>query len=215
METCIQNGTPETGCHAPHSSRSSTMQTRRTHGIGTLPRVLLALSLTAASAGCSAGTDEGPISELDEVAAENVLYGTSRTLTRNGIQEGLLEADSIHMWRDSTHSRVYGLTLFLYDERGREKGRVTADGGRLSTLRAELWAFGSALLSVPADELNEAREIEADELHFELDRDRIWTRVPVRMMRGGCEVTGDGFDTDLSFNDLRIESPREGGCSES
>ena len=204
-----------TGSRAPSSTRSTTMQTRQMHGTATPSRLLLASSLLVAATGCTADTDQGSLSELDEVAAENVLYGTSRQLTRNGIQEGLLEADSIHMWRDSTHSRVFGLTLHLYDERGREKGRVTADGGRLSTLSAELWAYGNALLSVPADELNEAREIEADELHFELDRDRIWTRVPVRMMRGGCEVTGDGFDTDLSFNDLRIEAPREGGCSES
>ena len=176
---------------------------------------LLVVSFASAASGCTPGGDNGPLTELEDVAADEILYVTSRNLTRDGVREGMLEADSIHLWHDSTHARVYGLTLFLYDRQGREKGRVTADAGRLSSVSAELWAYGNALLNVPADELNEEREIAADELFFDLDRERIWTNVPVRMMRGGCRVTGDGFETDLAFNDLRIEAPREGGCPES
>ena len=192
------------------------METRQPAETRTLPRFLsLALSLLAATAGCTSAGDDGPPTELEEVAADETLYDTSIKLTRDGVQEGTLDADSIHRWQDSTHTRIYGLTLFLFDERGREKGRVTADAGRMSSVGSELWAYGNALLGVPADELNEAREIEADELFFNMDSDRIWTHVPVRMERGGCQVTGDGFETDLSFNDLRIEAPKDGGCSES
>ncbi len=176
---------------------------------------VLVAPFVSATSGCTAGGDDGPLTELEDVPADEILYVTSRNLTRDGVREGMLEADSIHIWRDSTHARVYGLTLFLYDGQGREKGRVTADAGRLSSVSAELWAYGNALLAVPADELNEEREIAAEELFFDLDRERIWTNVPVRMMRGGCRVTGDGFETDLAFNDLRIDAPREGGCPES
>lgn len=184
----------------------------------TLPRCLLiALSLLAAAAACTSEGDDGPLTELEEVAADQTLYDTSINLTRNGVQDGMVDADSLHAWNDSSHVRVYGLTLFLYDEQGREKGRVTADAGRMNIdgVSNDLWAYGNALLSVPADELNEAREIEADELFFDMERDRIWTHVPVRMMRGGCRITGDGFQSDLSFNDLRIDAPKEGGCPES
>ncbi len=182
---------------------------------GKLPRGLfLAPCFLLAAMGCTAGGEDGPPTELEDVNADEVLYDISTNLTRDGIQEGLLEADSMYMWMDSTHVQIHGLTLLLFDERGREKGRVTADGGQLSNVSRQLWAYGNALLSVPADELNEAREIEADELHFDMESDRIWTDVPVLMERGGCRVTGDGFQSDLSFNDLRIEAPREGGCSE-
>lgn len=175
----------------------------------------LCLSLLPAAAGCTTGGEEGPLTELEEIAADNVLYNISINFTRDGIQEGMLDADTVYMWQDSTHQRIYGLTLTLFDERGRAKGTVTADAGRMSEVSQELWAYGSALLSVPADELNEAREIEAEELFFDLEADRMWTHVPVRMERGGCRVTGDGFQTDLSFNDLRIDAPKEGGCDES
>lgn len=175
----------------------------------------LCLSPLPAATGCTTGGEEGPLTELEEIAADNVLYNISINFTRDGIQEGMLDADTVYMWQDSTHQRIYGLTLTLFDERGRAKGTVTADAGRMSEVSQELWAYGSALLSVPADELNEAREIEAEELFFDLEADRIWTHVPVRMERGGCRVTGDGFQTDLSFNDLRIEAPKEGGCDES
>ena len=175
----------------------------------------LVLSFVAGIAACTTGGEDGPLTELEDVAADETVYVTSRNLTRDGVREGMLEADSIHIWQDSTHACVYGLTLLLYNAQGREKGRVNADAGRLSREGAELWAYGNAVLDVPADEMNEERRIEADELFFDLDSERIWTNVPVRMMRGGCRVTGDGFETDLSFNDLRIEAPREGGCPES
>lgn len=192
------------------------MEIRQPGPTRTLPPFLFfTLFFLPAVAVCTAGGEDGPPTELEEVAADETLYDTSVKLTQDGVQEGTLDADTIHMWRDSTHTRIYGLTLFLYDERGREKGRVTADAGRMSSVSNELWAYGNALLTVPADELNEAREIEADELFFNMDSDRIWTHVPVRMVRGGCRVTGDGFETDLSFNDLRIEAPKDGGCSES
>lgn len=163
---------------------------------------------------CTSDTGDGPPTDLEEFRANQTLYGTSRVLTRDGVLEGRLDADSIHIWDDSTHYRVYGLVVLLFDDRGREKGRVTADGGRLGTVTNELWAFGDALLSVPEDEMNERRNIHADELFFDLDSEQIWTTVPVRMERGACEVTGDGFNSDLSFNNLTIVAPREGGCSE-
>ena len=187
---------------------------RLTGGDGTARSLLSALCVLVAATGCTTEDQDGPPTELEQVTADEILYDTSVNLTRDGIQEGLLEADSMHIWLDSTHVQIYGLTLLLYDERGREKGRVTASGGRLSNVSSELWAYGDALLSVPPDEVNEAREIAADELHFDMDGDRIWTTVPVRMERGGCRVTGDGFQSDLSFNDLRIDAPRDGGCSE-
>lgn len=164
---------------------------------------------------CAGDSDDGQLTDLEEFRANQTLYVTTRNLTREGVQEGRLEADSIHMWDDSTHVRVYGLTVLLFDERGREKGRVTAEGGRLSSVGNELWAYGNALLTVPEDELNERRNIRAEELFFDLERERIWTGVAVNMQRGNCAVTGDGFESDLSFNNLTIEAPREGGCTES
>lgn len=178
-------------------------------------RSLALSSLFVLASACTDDSREGPVTELEEVTANQILYGTSQTLTRNGVQEGLLEADSIYMWDDSTHARIFGLVVFLYDERGHEKGRVTADGGRLSEIGNQLWAYGNALLDVPEDEMNERRIIHSEELYFDMDQERIWTGVAVRMQRGLCEVTGDGFESDLSFNNLTIEAPREGGCSES
>ncbi len=207
----------ETPANTPTAIRSVALAARgrNPHGIrsrGFIHGLLPCLLLLAAA--CTGDTGEGPITELEEVTADQILYGTAQSLTRGGVQEGLLEADSIYMWDDSTHVRIFGLRVLLYDERGREKGRVTAEGGRLSDVARELWAYGNALLSVPADELSEARDIFADELFFDLDGERIWTGVPVRMQRGDCQVLGDGFDSDLSFNNLTIEAPRDGGCSE-
>lgn len=179
-----------------------------------LPRPLLVLLVLVVAPACTDDSREGPVTELEEVTANQILYGTSQRLTRNGVQEGLLEADSIYMWDDSTHVRIFGLVVFLYNEFGHEKGRVTAVSGRLSEMGRQLWAYGDALLDLPADEMNDRRIIRSEELFFDLDDERIWTGVAVRMQRGLCDVTGDGFESDLSFNNLIIEAPREAGCSE-
>ena len=171
-------------------------------------RFVLLLALAASA--CSTESEQGPATELDAVNADEIVYGVSRKLTREGVQEALLFADSMFMWRDSAHARVVGLTLIVYDEQGRRRANIEADGGRLSKAGNELTARGNAILRILAT----GQEIRTEELNFAPDEDRIWSDQHVIMREAGCVVEGDRFQADLSFDDVKIWGTREGECEE-
>ncbi len=177
---------------------------RRRLPFGSAP-ALLVLALAA----CTTGTDEETDETLAPIAADEIVYGVERLLTDRGVHEATLLADSLFFWRDSTHARIMGLTLIIFDERGRRRAAINADAGRLSHGTNELTATGNAILSVIAT----GQEIRTEELNFSQEDDRVWSDLPVLMREGGCEVEGDSFQADMAFDDLRIWGTREGVCA--
>lgn len=176
-------------------------------------RLTLYLTLAAVAsfgAACSTESEEGPTTELEEVNADEIVYGVSRRITREGVQEARLFADSMYLWRDSAYARVVGLTLYFFDEQGRRRANIEADGGRVSNVGNELRAYGNAVLRIPAT----GQEIRTEELNFAYDENRVWSDRHVVMRESGCVVEGDRFTADLSFDDLKIWGTREGECSE-
>lgn len=178
-------------------------------GIAWLPLCLLRLPLCLLAAACLNTTEEPPPAGLETVDADEIVYGVSLNMSRDGIREATLTADSMFSWRDSTHARVMGLSLIVYNERGGRRATITADQGRLNRMGNELTATGSAVLAIPG----QGREIRTEELHFALEVNRVWTDVPVVMLEGGCEFEGDRLQSDMDFDDVRIWGTRERGCS--
>ena len=162
-----------------------------------------------ALATCAIGTDEETGEELEAVQADEIAYGVEHRMTREGVHGSTLIADSLFIWRDSSHARVMGLTLIVFDERGRRRATITADTGRLSQVTEELTASGNAILMVIAT----GQEIRTEVLNFSQEDDRIWSDLPVVMREAGCVVEGDRFQADMDFDDLRIWGTREGACA--
>lgn len=171
---------------------------------------LASLSVVLSAAACAPESEEGPATELDAITADEIVYGVSSRLTREGVQEALLMADSMFMWRDSSHHRVLGLTLIVFDEQGRRRANITADGGRLSRTDSELTATGNAVLRVSTT----GQEIRTEELNFAPHEDRIWSDVPVQMLEDGCVFDGDRFQADMSFDAVKIWGESAGRCGE-
>lgn len=174
------------------------------------PRSFAALSLALAAGACSAEPEAGPATELEAINADEIVYGVSRRMTREGVQEALLMADSMFLWRDSSHARVIGLTLIVFDEQGRRRANITADGGRLGNLGSELTATGNAVLRISTT----GQEIRTEELNFAPESDRIWSDVPVEILQDGCVYDGDRFQADMSFDAVRIWGESAGRCGE-
>ena len=169
----------------------------------------LPFCLALLAAACINTTEDPPPAALETVDADEIVYGVSLNMSREGIREAMLTADSMFSWKDSAHARVMGLSLVVFDERGGRRATITADEGRLNRMGNELTAMGSAVLSIP----EQGREIRTDELHFAPEVDRVWTDVPVVMHEGGCVFEGDRLQSDMDFDDVRIWGTRERGCS--
>ncbi len=170
-----------------------------------MPPAILLLAL----ASCTIGVEQETGEELEAVQADEIAYGVEHRMTREGVHYSTLVADSLFLWRDSSHARVMGLTLIVFDERGRRRATINADTGRLSQVTEELTATGNAILTVIAT----GQEIRTEELNFSQDEDRVWSDLPVVMREAGCVVEGDRFQADMAFDDLRIWGTREGACA--
>lgn len=162
-----------------------------------------------AVAACADDPGDAATTEFEQPNADEVLYGVSHTMTNNGVREALLTADSMFSWRDSANTWVVGLKLEVFDEgTGLPQATITSDRGRLDMALNELKAIGNAFLEIPGQE----REIRSDELHVSPDSDRIWSELPVVMREAGCEIEGDRFDSDMSFDQVKLWGTREREC---
>ncbi|MGI9626573.1 MAG: LPS export ABC transporter periplasmic protein LptC [Longimicrobiales bacterium] len=161
-------------------------------------------------AGCGGGdTNEGGPTDVEEISADQIVYGARQKMTKEGVREAILEADSMFVWADSTHMHVEGLRLTVFDDVGALRATIESERGRLNQASSELIAIGDVLLTIPADET----EIRSPELRFAPETDRIWTDSAVVMTEGDCTIEGTRLQADMSFDDVRIWGTEGNECT--
>lgn len=174
----------------------------RAPGLG----VLLALFAAAA---CGSDSDTPVVADdLAHMDADNVVYGMEQQLTNEGIREGIVLADTAYFYRDSSAVHLRGVEMFMYDESGHERARITAQRGRSEAETENMVAWGDVVLRIPAEE----RRIESQELHYSADRDEIWSDSATVMVEAGDVSCGTAFRSDLEFRNVVIEEARTAGC---
>ena len=147
--------------------------------------------------------------ELAAVEADYIIFGLTDYLTRRGVREAVVEADTALVFQDSTVVLLRGnVKLTAYNEElGTEKAIVTSDRGRLDTTSNELHAEGNAVLLIRAD----GRRIESYELRYTPDFDQIRSDSATVMYDGDDVVEGTSFTSDLSFERVVIRNARTRG----
>lgn len=168
---------------------------------------VLALGVGLA-AGCGDVT-EAPIADptLLDLQADNVIYGMSSYMTTNGVREGLVQADTAYMFVDSAHVDLRGMTIVFHAEDGSPRATVTGRTGEWDQDLDVMVARGDVLLVVHEDN----REIRTEELHYDAYRERIWSdSATTQTLPDGTVTRGSSFESDLGFQDLRIENVRGG-----
>ncbi len=148
---------------------------------------------------------------LEAIEADYIIFGLTDYLSRLGIREAIVEADTAFVFSDSTVVLLRGnvkLTAF-HEELGTEKAVVTSDRGRLDTSTNELLAEGNAVLLIQAD----GRRIESYELRYIPDDDRIRSDSASVMYDGDIIMEGTSFTSDLNFERVVIHNARTRGGS--
>ncbi len=135
--------------------------------------------------------------DLEAMEADYIIFGLTGNLSRLGIREAVVEADTAYYYSDSTVVILRGnVKLTAYNEElGTEKAVVTSDRGRLDTSTNELLAEGNAVLLIQAD----GRRIESYELRYIPDDNRIRSDSASVMYDGDAIIEGTSFTSDLNF----------------
>ncbi len=162
----------------------------------------------AATAGCEEQVATTPLpEELRAVEADQVLFDIVTHVTVDGIREARIQADTAYLWQDSTSVALRAVNLIMYDETGEERARVTSRSGLMNEDTQHMVARGDAVL-VMTD-----RRIESAEIHYEPQRDRIWSdsTTVMRMNQGDQVVEGSSFLSDANFENIFIQNQRTRG----
>ena len=170
----------------------------------------LVLALSWGLAACESPRQQAVVDpELESIQADYIIFGNTHYLTRQGIREALIVADTAYFFNDSTVVLLRGnVTLTTYhEELGTEKAVVKSDRGRLDTGDNSMVAQGNAVLLIADGE----RRIESSELNYSPEHDRIWSDLATVMYEGQSIVEGSGFDADLNFDQVRVRNARTRG----
>ena len=176
-------------------------------------RWILGAQVLAAGFLLSACTDSAPRMvvdpELEAIEANSISFGFRANMTREGVRQFFVEADTALFFQDSTVVYLHGhVKLTAYNEElGTEKAIVTSDRGRLETDTNELLAEGNAVLFIQVD----GRRIESYELRYTPETDNIRSDSAVVMYDGDDIIEGTSFTSDLNFERVDIRNARTRG----
>jgi LPS export ABC transporter protein LptC len=134
--------------------------------------------------------------------------GMTSYLLSEGVRQGRVDADTAYAYSDSSEVAIVGMHVAFYDDNGRERATVKADSGRMNQRTQSMVALGHVVLLVAAD----GRKIESAEMHYDPNRDRLWSdSATVQTEANGVVTRGSSFTSDLEFKHVTIRNIRGGG----
>ena len=146
--------------------------------------------------------------ELQDMQADNVIFGMTSYLSTSGVREGRVQADTAYMFADSAVAQLRQMDIVFYDEDGREVATVSGERGRWSQDTDQMVARGNVVLMVHAD----SSRIESAEIHYDPTTERIWSdSATVQTQKDGTVTSGSSFESDLTFENILIRDIRGGG----
>ncbi len=159
---------------------------------------LLATILGSCSEDQPVATLTGDVTFL---GAEGVVMGGITTLTNDqGIRTARLQFDTAFQWTDSTHQSLRAVDLTVFNEDGSERARVTSLRGTFEPHDQSLTAVGAVVLVVPFQE----RRLLTEELHYDPQREELWSDSSFVMTEAGRTYEGTSFTSDLEFQDFIV-----------
>lgn len=167
------------------------------------------LSLVVALAAACDDPTNAPVAppELLELGADNVMYDMVSYMTLNGVREGRIEADTAYIYKDSAKADLRSMQVLFYDENGGARATVTGRAGEWNQDTDMMVARGDVVLLVHTD----GRRIESPEIHYDPQSERIWSdSATVQTLADGTVTSGTAFQSDMQFQNVRIENPRGG-----
>lgn len=166
--------------------------------------------LTAAVALGACGDDlNTPVADeqLQSMEADYVAFGMVSFVTANGIREGRVEADTAYIFEDTGLANLHQMNIVFFDETGRERATVEGVSGELNRETNRMVARGDVELFIHAD----SSTLESQEIYYDPELDRVWSdSTTTRIMKDGTVTSGTAFESDMSFENIRIENARGG-----
>jgi LPS export ABC transporter protein LptC len=145
--------------------------------------------------------------EVMSMEADYVQFGMVSYVTTNGVREGRVEADTAYVFKETSNVNLHQMTIVFYDEFGKERATVSGASGEWNIGTDQMVARGDVVLLVHSD----SSKIESAEIHYDPSTQKIWSdSTTVRTEPNGTVTSGSAFESDMTFENVRIENARGG-----
>ena len=156
-------------------------------------------------AACQEGQNTPVASEFMEGIEAPVVFGMTSFITVDGVREGRVEADTAFTYPDSAKIDLRRMTVWFYDEEGRERATVIGRTGEWFQETNYMVARGDVVLRIHTD----SSRLESAEIHYDPDSERIWSdSATVRTLADGSVTRGSAFESDIEFENVVVRDPR-------
>jgi LPS export ABC transporter protein LptC len=160
----------------------------------------LAALIVAALVACGGGEDPVSGSGFRDLPADHVVLELDTDIKDMGALRARLHADTAYIWEDSAKTLMFPVDLKLYDKNGAQTAHLTAREGELHSQTNRMVARGNVVLVT----VDGNRRILTEELHYDPQRERIWSDVHTVMFEGETRLEGEGFRANSEMTDVEV-----------
>jgi LPS export ABC transporter protein LptC len=168
-------------------------------------RFLTLVSVSLLTACGNDATTPSAADAVEELRSDQIIYDLSLVMSTDGIRRALVNGDTAYMAQSGSEVELIGVRLIFYDEMGRQSGTLTSETGDFDWRMRTMIARGNAVLRTQGPEGE--RILETEELHFDVNADRLWSAVPVVLRDGERDLKGTSFESDGQFQNFTVHSP--------
>lgn len=172
-----------------------------------LPRLaLVAIATIAGTPACADNTKQNIIVTAAD-SADQMLYGFRHFVTRNGVRESEIQADTAYFYDPSQTTVLRNMRLVFIDSTGAENATVVSKRGQYLWQTGNMVAESSVVLTT-----HDGRVLKSERLRYDAEKKMVSTDLPFTYDNKGQHVEGQGFISDMRFENIAADKPR--GVSE-
>lgn len=136
------------------------------------------------------------------------MHNASMEFTEEGLVTATLNAQKLLFFDDKHIIWGYDINVDFFDQKGQLAGVLVADSGWVKSETQEVTVYGNVKVS-----MDDGTLLWADSLSYYPEIQRIKTESDVQVERQGEYISGNSFDSDLNFEDIRIKGNVSGRLS--
>ncbi len=157
---------------------------------------LLAAGLLALAA---CGRRPDPVAQAEAVldSADQVMFGLKQYMTKEGVRQAYLEADSAYIYENRGHVDLKQIHVTFYSPSGEQTSVLTARGGSYN-MRTNLMEARGNVVVVRSD----GGRLTTSLLIYDQPRNEVRTDSAYTYVSADRNVTGQGFVSDPSFTNI-------------
>lgn len=161
--------------------------------------------LVAAMGFLAACTEQGiqPHRTIVSDSADQVYAGMTTTISRDGVRESIVNADSTWVYEQRSVSDLKGMTVTMFDSTGAVVSKITADKGIYRIREQSLDARGHVVATTPGGNV-----LKTEHLIYDTRRNLITSDTAFTSTGPKGSMAGAHFEADPGFKNVVVNAPR-------